>query len=59
MLKKYTDKQWDWNNISNCNNLTLEWLKKYPPLQGKIKSIKTAILWKKAKSTFKTCLGED
>jgi|TARA_B100000929_G_C15276366_1_gene341966 hypothetical protein len=33
-------------------NRSIEWLKKYPPLQGKIKSIKTAILWKKAKSTF-------
>ena len=30
----------------------MEWLKKYPPLKGKIKSIKTAVLWKKAKSTF-------
>ena len=34
-------------------NRSIEWLKKYPPLKGKIKSIKTAVLWKKAKSTFK------
>ena len=33
-------------------NRSIEWLKKYPPLKGKIKSIKTAVLWKKAKSTF-------
>ena len=33
-------------------NRSTEWLKQYPPLKGKIKSIKTAILWKKAKSTF-------
>ncbi len=33
-------------------NRSIEWLKKYPPLKGKIKSIKTAILWKKKKSTF-------
>ena len=34
-------------------NRSTEWLKNYPPLKGKIKSIKTAVLWKKAKSTFK------
>ena len=34
-------------------NKSIGWLNKYPPLQGKIKSIKTAVLWKKAKSTFK------
>ena len=34
-------------------NRSIQWLKKYPPLKGKIKSIKTAVLWKKAKSTFK------
>ena len=33
-------------------NRSIEWLKKYPPPKGKIKSIKTAVLWKKAKSTF-------
>ena len=33
-------------------NKSIDWLKKYPPLKGKIKSIKTAVLWKKAKSTF-------
>ena len=33
-------------------NRSIDWLKKYPPLKGKIKSIKTAVLWKKAKSTF-------
>ena len=30
----------------------IDWLKKYPPIKGKIKSIKTAILWKKSQSTF-------
>ena len=34
-------------------NRSIEWLKNYPSLKGKIKSIKTAVLWKKAKSTFK------
>ena len=33
-------------------NKSIDWLKKYPPLQGKIKSIKTAVLWKKRDSTF-------
>ena len=33
-------------------NRSIDWIKQYPPLKGKIKSIKTAILWKKAKSTF-------
>ena len=33
-------------------NRSIEWLKKYPPLKGKIKSIKTAVLWKKADLTF-------
>ena len=33
-------------------NKSIQWLKKYPPLKGKIKSIKTAVLWKKAKSSF-------
>ena len=33
-------------------NKSIDWLKKYPPLQGKIKSIKTAVLWKKKDSTF-------
>ena len=33
-------------------NRSIDWIKQYPPLKGKIKSIKTAILCKKAKSTF-------
>ena len=33
-------------------NRSIEWLKNYPQLKGKIKSIKTAVLWKKADSTF-------
>ena len=33
-------------------NKSIDWLKKYPPLKGKIKEIKTAVLWKKKKSTF-------
>ena len=33
-------------------NKSIDWLKKYPPLQGNIKSIKTAVLWKKRDSTF-------
>ena len=33
-------------------NRSIDWLKKYPPLKGKIKDIKTAILWKKKQSTF-------
>ena len=33
-------------------NRSIEWLKKYPPLKGKIKNIKTAVLWKKKDSTF-------
>ena len=33
-------------------NKSIDWLKKYPPLQGKINSIKTAVLWKKKDSTF-------
>ena len=33
-------------------NKSIDWLKKYPPLQGNIKSIKTAVLWKKKDSTF-------
>ena len=28
-------------------NKSIDWLKKYPPLKGKIKDIKTAVLWKK------------
>ena len=49
-------------NILLCDDLSdtgvtltrsVDWLKKYPPLKGRIKSIKTAVLWKKAKSTFK------
>ena len=30
-------------------NRSIEWLKGYSPLKGKIQSVKTAILWKKAK----------
>ena len=33
-------------------NKSIDWLKKYPPLIGNIKSIKTAVLWKKRDSTF-------
>ena len=33
-------------------NKSIDWLKKYPPLQGNIQSIKTAVLWKKKDSTF-------
>ena len=33
-------------------NRSIDWLRKYPPLQGNIKSIKTAVLWKKKDSTF-------
>ena len=33
-------------------NKSIDWLKKYPPLIGKIKEIKTAVLWKKKDSTF-------
>ena len=33
-------------------NKSIDWLKNYPPLQGKIESIKTAVLWKKKDSTF-------
>ena len=33
-------------------NKSIDWLKKYPPLKGKIKNIKTAVLWKKKDSTF-------
>ena len=49
-------------NLLLCDDLSdtgvtltrsVDWLKKYPPLKGRIKSIKTAVLWKKAKSTFK------
>ena len=33
-------------------NKSIDWLKKYPPLKGKIKTIKTAVLWKKADFNF-------
>ena len=33
-------------------NRSIEWLKNYKSLKGKIKDIKTAVLWKKADSTF-------
>ena len=33
-------------------NKSIDWLKKYPPLKGNIKTIKTAVLWKKKDSTF-------
>ena len=33
-------------------NRSINWLKKYPPLKGNIKDIKTAVLWKKKDSTF-------
>ena len=33
-------------------NKSIDWLKNYHPLKGKIKDIKTAVLWKKKDSTF-------
>ena len=33
-------------------NKSIDWLKKYQPLEGKIKEIKTAVLWKKKDSIF-------
>tara|TARA_B100001093_G_scaffold441119_1_gene442053 strand:- start:448 stop:972 length:525 start_codon:yes stop_codon:yes gene_type:complete len=33
-------------------NKSIDWLKKYPPLKGNIKNIKTAVLWKKKDSSF-------
>ena len=33
-------------------NRSIDWLKNYKPIKGNIKNIKTAILWKKNKSTF-------
>ncbi len=33
-------------------NKSVDWLKKYEPIKGKIDNIKTATLWKKQKSTF-------
>ena len=33
-------------------NKSINWLKNYPPLKGNIKSVKTAVLWKKKDSTF-------
>ena len=33
-------------------NKSVDWLKKYEPIQDKINDIKTATLWKKKKSTF-------
>ena len=33
-------------------NKSIDWLKKYRPLKGKIRDIKTAVLWKKKDSTF-------
>ncbi len=33
-------------------NKSIDWLKNYTPLKGKIKDIKTAVLWKKKDSTF-------
>lgn len=48
-------------NILLCDDLSdtgvtltrsIEWLKNYKQLKNKIKSIKTAVLWKKADSTF-------
>ena len=50
-------------NLLLCDDLSdtgvtlhrsIEWLKEYTPLKGKIKSVKTAILWKKASSSFNT-----
>ena len=33
-------------------NKSIDWLKQYGPIKGKIDDIKTATLWKKQKSTF-------
>ena len=33
-------------------NKSIDWLRKYPPLKGNIKNIRTAVLWKKKDSTF-------
>ena len=33
-------------------NKSIDWLQNYEPIKGKIEDIKTATLWKKAKSTF-------
>ena len=33
-------------------NKSIDWLKNYEPIKGKIEDIKTATLWKKKKSTF-------
>ena len=33
-------------------NKSIDWLKKYKPIENKIEDIKTATLWKKNKSTF-------
>ena len=33
-------------------NKSIDWLKKYPLIKDNIESIKTAVLWKKAASTF-------
>jgi len=35
-------------------NKSIDWLKQYGPIKGKIDEIKTATLWKKKKSTFET-----
>ena len=33
-------------------NKSIDWLKNYPPIRGKISEIKTAVLWKKKDSSF-------
>ena len=33
-------------------NKSVDWLRAYEPIKGKIEDIKTATLWKKKKSTF-------
>ena len=35
-------------------NKSVDWLRSYEPIKGKIEDIKTATLWKKKKSTFET-----
>ena len=42
----------DLSDTGTTLNRSIDWLNKYPPLKGKIKDIKTAILWKKKQSTF-------
>ena len=42
----------DLSDTGSTLNKSIDWLKKYPPIKDNIESIKTAVLWKKAVSTF-------